>query len=161
MTSRAIADSLEKPPGTGKTITIVRLLDLLKGHFRVPDTILVCTPTHVSVEHILQRTLKDTKLKPIILTPEHRTASINRRHTLDAKLEAHSAYYSYQDLLEKLDSSELAPKDVKLLRDKARKLSAKMAQDVLSRSDVAFSTMAGMSVEDGFSSVRPLSFLVV
>jgi hypothetical protein len=143
-----------QPPGTGKTVTIVRLLDLLKSHFRVPDTILVCTPTHVSVEHILQKTLKDTKLKPVILTPEHRTAFINARHTLDAKLTQHPKYFDYADILAELDDADVDAQRVRILRQKSRTLRGKMAQDILNRCDVAFSTIAGMSVDDGFTGVR-------
>ncbi|KAH8913978.1 P-loop containing nucleoside triphosphate hydrolase protein [Atractiella rhizophila] len=59
--TRAIAVSLSRrlsliqgPPGTGKTLTIVRALKLLKVHFQVPFPILVCAPTHVAVDHLLQ-----------------------------------------------------------------------------------------------------------
>lgn len=92
--TRLTSASLQ-PPGTGKTATIVAILQLLKKHFAVPYPILVTSHTHVAVD-LLTGKCAAAGLKPLRFGDRLRVGSDLDKHTYHAKIEKHRFQYRLQ-----------------------------------------------------------------
>ncbi|SCV68045.1 BQ2448_166 [Microbotryum intermedium] len=93
--SRAVAMAMSEslsliqgPPGTGKSATLVTLIHLLKAHFRIPQPILLCAPTHVSIDHLLSL-LIDAGLNPLRTGKMSRVREDLRDWTIERRREGH------------------------------------------------------------------------
>ncbi|KDE03496.1 hypothetical protein MVLG_06009 [Microbotryum lychnidis-dioicae p1A1 Lamole] len=87
----AMSESLsliQGPPGTGKSATLVTLVHLLKTHFRIPQPILLCAPTHVSIDHLLSL-LIDAGLNPLRMGKAHKVREELREWTVERRREGH------------------------------------------------------------------------
>ncbi|SCZ97452.1 BZ3501_MvSof-1269-A2-R1_Chr1-2g01043 [Microbotryum saponariae] len=87
----AMSESLsliQGPPGTGKSATLVTLIHLLKTHFRIPQPILLCAPTHVSIDHLLSL-LIDAGLNPLRMGKAYKVREELREWTVERRREGH------------------------------------------------------------------------
>jgi DNA polymerase III delta prime subunit len=79
---------VQGPPGTGKTKTLVETIKLLKGHFEVPQHILVCSYTNIAVDNLV-RGLAKRGLKPLRVGYGLQTKSSLTEYSLETKLDMH------------------------------------------------------------------------
>lgn len=115
-----------QPPGTGKSQTIVSIIHLLKSHFRIAAPILLCAPTHVSIDHLLHL-LISRGLNPLRLGKAIRVREDLRKWTVQERAEAHPLYRGCEDfrgtldeLRALIDEYESGKKDLKVASNQKR-----------------------------------------
>ncbi|KAF9480305.1 P-loop containing nucleoside triphosphate hydrolase protein [Pholiota conissans] len=79
---------IQGPPGTGKTKTIIETVKLLKGHFKTPHPLLICTYTNVAVDNLVDGLVK-AGVNPLRVGYHGSIRDSLISHTLDYKLEQH------------------------------------------------------------------------
>lgn len=152
LSSRDIA-IIHGPPGTGKTTTLVELIQqtVLAG-----GKVLVCAPSNAAVDHILEQ-LSRTTHSLVRLGHPARVASQLKRFTLDEQAATDPARNVIRDMHREADEcmrranrftrakplpGEKAAlrKDARQLRDDARRFERQVIQNIIDRADVVCAT---------------------
>ncbi|KAG7086568.1 hypothetical protein E1B28_002515 [Marasmius oreades] len=110
-----------KPPGTGKTKTIIETIKVLKSHFQVPEPILVCTYTNVAVDNLVEG-LATAGLRPLRASSAGKVRPGLQEHTLDYKMEKHPLHPELKSLFGRKQTQE---KDLDGVRDMLAELRTK------------------------------------
>src|SRR5207237_1884234 len=83
--SASDAAAVHGPPGTGKTTTLV---ELIRQAVRRGDKVLVCAPSNLAVDNLLERLLAHGE-RAVRLGHPARVLPALREHTLDLMVEEH------------------------------------------------------------------------
>lgn len=142
------------PPGTGKTYTLIELiLQLLKQNFRV----LVCGPSNISVDNIVERLALTSPSTPIVrLGHPARLLPSVLNHSLEVLTRTSEAAGIVSDVRKELDQKQASIRktrnarerrviyaDLKDLRKEYREREGKCVDDLVKGSQVVLSTLHG------------------
>ncbi|KAL5520432.1 hypothetical protein ACEPAG_9656 [Sanghuangporus baumii] len=106
---------IQGPPGTGKTKTIVETVKLLKGHFEVPQPILVCTYTNVAIDNLLEG-FAAGGLKPLRVGADSATKDDYKEFMFDYQFGQHPRKESELDpLIAECEAIEEEKRNIKAL----------------------------------------------
>ena len=86
-----------KPPGTGKTRTIIEAIRLLKKYFKVHQPILVCTYTNAAVDNLVEGFV-NAGLQPLRISPDGRVKESLIPFSLKGRLDAHPLQSEFLEL---------------------------------------------------------------
>jgi superfamily I DNA and/or RNA helicase len=148
------------PPGTGKTTTVV---ELIRQAVRRGDKVLVCAPSNLGVDNVLERLLAWGE-KAVRLGHPARVLPALREHTLDLLVEEHPDARAARKLVKeafalfrqarKWTRAKPEPgarqeqrQEARALLADARQLEALAVERVLDRADVLCSTTTGLDSE--------------
>ena len=168
------------PPGTGKTMTVVEIiLQLVKPMIRyaskdknfTPPKILVCGPSNISVDNIVERLETSRQgIKMVRMGHPARLLESALKHSIDVMVrESDGAALTadvrkeidliLKDLKKKIPSSERREKygELKLLRKELKQRENRLIKDVLMSSQVILTTLNGC----GSKQMREMAFDVV
>ncbi|KAI9781046.1 MAG: hypothetical protein M1835_004368 [Candelina submexicana] len=149
--SREVA-LIHGPPGTGKTYTLIELiLQLLKQKLRI----LVCGPSNISVDNIVER-LSPHKVPIIRLGHPARLLSSVLNHSLDVLTQTSEAAAIVRDVRQEMDSKQASIRktrngrerrsiygDLKELRKEYRERERKCVDNLILGSNVVLATLHG------------------
>jgi superfamily I DNA and/or RNA helicase len=148
------------PPGTGKTTTVV---ELIRQAVRRGDKVLVCAPSNLGVDNVLERLLAWGE-KAVRLGHPARVLPALREHTLDLLVEEHPDARAARKLVKdafalfrqarKWTRAKPEPgarheqrQEARALLADARQLEAQAVERVLDRADILCSTTTGLDSE--------------
>ena len=156
------------PPGTGKTTTVVEILQqlLLRG-----KRVLVCTPSNVAVDNIIERIPRNKANPPMIrLGHPSRILPSALDYALDVQLKQCDSGQIVADIRTEIDdhlkkvskAKSYADRkalftEIKALRKDLRQREPKVLQDLITKARVIFSTLSGA----GSKMIRDETFDVV
>lgn len=140
------------PPGTGKTHTLIELiLQMLKQNLRI----LVCGPSNISVDNIVER-LSPHKVTLVRLGHPARLLPSVINHSLEVLTRTSEAAVIVQDVRKEMDDKQASIKktrngrerraiyaDLKGLRKEYREREGKCVNDLLTASRVVLATLHG------------------
>jgi DNA polymerase alpha-associated DNA helicase A len=140
------------PPGTGKTHTLIELiLQMLKRNLRV----LVCGPSNISVDNIVER-LAPHKVPIVRLGHPARLLPSVLNHSLEVLTKTSEAAAIVQDVRKEMDDKQASIRktrngrerraiygDLKVLRKEYREREGKCVDNLVSESKVVLSTLHG------------------
>lgn len=86
-----------KPPGTGKTRTIVEAVRLLKKYFKVHQPILICTYTNAAVDNLVEG-LVNAGLQPLRISPDGRVKESLLPFSLKGRFDGHPLHSEFLEL---------------------------------------------------------------
>lgn len=144
------------PPGTGKTYTLV---ELIKQLYDKGERVLVCGPSNISVDTILERLNKVVPGDALLrLGHPSRLLSQNLSHSLDVLAKTGDSGSIIKDILREIDDTISKVKkfksfkdrkqgwqEVKLLRKELRQREKKGLSDIILNSKIILCTLHGSS----------------
>jgi ATP-dependent RNA/DNA helicase IGHMBP2 len=151
---------LHGPPGTGKTTTVV---ELVRQSARRGERVLVCAPSNLAVDNVLERLLAHGE-KAVRLGHPARVLPALREHTLDLLVERHPDSRSARKLARdafhlfrqagKWTRAKPEPgmkadlrADARALLAAARQMEARAVEGVLDEAEVLCSTLTSLDAE--------------
>ncbi|KAG9248829.1 DNA helicase-like protein [Calycina marina] len=151
MASKEVA-LIHGPPGTGKTHTLIELiLQMLKKNLRV----LVCGPSNISVDNIVER-LAPHKIPIVRLGHPARLLPSVLNHSLDVLTQTSDAAAIVQDVRKEMDTKQASIKktrsgrerkaiyvDLRVLRKEFREREKKCVSTLIKGSKVVLATLHG------------------
>ncbi|KAK2807241.1 hypothetical protein FQN50_005528 [Emmonsiellopsis sp. PD_5] len=151
LASREIA-LIHGPPGTGKTYTLIELIrQLLRQNLRI----LVCGPSNISVDNIVER-LAPLKVPLVRIGHPARLLSTVLDHSLEVLTQTSEAASIVKDVRKEIETKQASIrktrsgrerreiyKDLKELRKEFREREAKCVHNLVSESKVVLATLHG------------------
>ncbi|KAK2793024.1 hypothetical protein FQN52_002172 [Onygenales sp. PD_12] len=151
LASREIA-LIHGPPGTGKTYTLIELIrQLLRQNLRI----LVCGPSNISVDNIVER-LAPLKVPLVRIGHPARLLSTVLDHSLEVLTQTSEAAAIVKDVRKEIETKQASIrktrsgrerreiyKDLKELRKEFREREAKCVHNLVSESKVVLATLHG------------------
>ncbi|PGH35802.1 hypothetical protein GX50_01386 [[Emmonsia] crescens] len=151
LASREIA-LIHGPPGTGKTYTLIELiLQLLRQNLRI----LVCGPSNVSVDNIVER-LAPHKVPLVRIGHPARLLSTILNHSLEALIQTSDAAAIVKDIRKEIETKQASIRktrsgrerreiyrDLKELRREFRERESKCVDNLVTDSKVVLATLHG------------------
>jgi len=129
------------PPGTGKTTTLV---EVIRQAVRGGSKVLVCAPSNVAVDNLLER-LHNHRVRVVRLGHPARTAAELQPLSLDARIQGSDEGELVRDVYKELDVALKGGRklrgEVKILRKELREREKKAIVSILSRAEVVLSTL--------------------
>lgn len=133
------------PPGTGKTTTLV---EVVRQEVRAGGRVLVCAPSNVAVDNLLDR-LHRMKVRVVRLGHPARASPELQPLSLDARIAGSEEGALVRDVYKELDSALKGGKkmrsEVKELRKELREREKKAIRQILSRAEVVLGTLTSCS----------------
>ncbi|KAJ1508576.1 hypothetical protein HMI55_000324 [Coelomomyces lativittatus] len=141
------------PPGTGKTETLVELIQQL---VKRGERVLVCGPSNLSVDNIVERLSKTSCKKMVRLGHPARISEAILQYTLDLQLKSSDQGQLIQDILKEMDEwfvklrktrngheRHLMYQEIKALRKELKSREKKIVSDYLQKTSIVLSTLNG------------------
>lgn len=129
------------PPGTGKTTTLV---EVIRQAVRGGEKVLVCAPSNVAVDNLLER-LYNHRLRVVRLGHPARAAPELQPLSLDARIQGSDEGGLVRDVYKELDTALKGGRklrgEVKVLRKELKEREKKAMESILSKADVVLSTL--------------------
>jgi len=129
------------PPGTGKTTTLV---EVIRQAVRGGEKVLVCAPSNVAVDNLLER-LHNHRVRVVRLGHPARAAPELQPLSLDARIQGSDEGELVRDVYKELDAALKGGRklrgEVKVLRKELREREKKAMESILSRAEVVLATL--------------------